>query len=167
MRVRHLLRARLVLGTTVLLVGVAACTGSGDKATDRVAPAPTTTAVAPVGERPVTGSIEVYDQIGDGTKLVVKRASIEGAAGWVVVHMDEGGPGTVIACTAIPEGSTTDLAVQLTTKVGTGELWPMLHRDAGQPAVCEWPAGPDGPVRPPSGAISYATKKILLTVQTG
>ena len=164
MRVRCLLRARLVLGTTGLLVGLAGCAGSGDKATDRVAPAPTTTAVLPAGDRPVTGSIEVYDQTSDGTNLVVKRASIEGAAGWVIVHVDEGGPGTVIACTAIPEGSTTDLAVELTTKVATGELWPMLHRDAGEPGVCEWPGGPDGPVRPPSGAITYATKKIVLTV---
>ncbi|HUP70225.1 MAG TPA: hypothetical protein VM142_10480 [Acidimicrobiales bacterium] len=112
----------------------------------------------------MSGSIEVYDQTSDGATLTVKRAIINGASGWVIVHLDEGGPGKVIACTAIPEGSSNDVTVRLTTKVSTGAVWPMMHRDAGQPGVCEWPGGPDGPVRPPSGAITYATKKILLTV---
>ena len=164
MRVRYMLRAPMVLGAMCLFVGLAACTGSGDEATDRGASAPTTTTAAPAGDRRVSGSIEVYDQTSDGSTLMVKRAAIQGAAGWVVVHVDEGGPGKVIACTAIPEGTSNDLAIALTTRVATGEVWPMLHRDAGQPGVCEWPGGPDGPVRPPGGAITYATKKILLTV---
>ena len=164
MKVRHLMKARMVLAATGLVLGLPACTGSGDDDATGAVPAPTTTTQAPAGERPVTGSIEVYDQTSDGSRLAVKRATIEGTAGWIIVHVDEGGPGMVIGCTAIPEGTSNDLAIALTTKVASGEVWPMLHRDAGQPGVCEWPAGPDGPVRPPSGAITYATKKILLTV---
>ena len=169
MRVRRPLPSAL-LGVTSLCLGFAACTGSSGKAPDKAAPASTTTtttaadAAVPAADQPVSGSIEVYDQDSDGTSLVVKRTTITGAPGWVVVHMDDGGPETVIGCTAIPEGTAADVVVKLTTKVGTSAVWPMLHRDAGQPGVCEWPGGPDGPVRPPTGAITYATRKIMLTV---
>ena len=165
MRIRHPFRTRALLGVTGLCVGLAACGGSGGKATDVAArSSTTTTAAVAAGDQPVSGSIEVYDQTSDGTSLVVKRATITGAPGWVVVHMDDGGPETVIGCTAIPQGTTADVVVKLTTRVGTGAVWPMLHRDAGRPGVCEWPGGPDGPVRPPTGAITYATRKIMLTV---
>lgn len=163
MTLRHLLRAPTLIGATGVCVALGACAGPGKTARDQSAPAPTTAVAAPA-ERPVSGSIEVYDQTSDGTTLIVERATIDGTAGWIIVHLDEGGPGEVISCTAIPQGSSTDVAVRLATKVGTGPVWPMLHRDAGQVGVCEWPGGPDGPVRPPSGAITYATRKIILTV---
>lgn len=47
----------------------------------------------------------------------------------------------------LSNGFTTDVALRVTTKVDPGEVWPMLHRDTGQPGVSEWPGGPDGSVR--------------------
>lgn len=164
---RRALRSRVVLAAACICAGMAACSGGGDSASTVSTTAAITTVAgsgALADDRPVSGSIEVYDQSSDGTTLTIERATINGAAGWVVVHVDEGGPGDVIGCAPIPEGSTTNLTVPLARKVSTGRYWPMLHRDAGQLGVCEWPGGPDGPVRPAGGAITYATRKITLTV---
>lgn len=95
----------------------------------------------------VTGDISVADQSGDGTSITVASATIEGADGFVVVHLDEdGAPGPVLGHAAVPEGTSTDVRVPLDeTLTSDVTVWPMLHVDAGMLGTYEFP-GADAPV---------------------
>ncbi|HMP38893.1 MAG TPA: LPXTG cell wall anchor domain-containing protein, partial [Roseiflexaceae bacterium] len=68
--------------------------------------------------------------------------------GWIVVHLDEGGrPGRVLGHSAVRAGDNMNVVVQLSEEVPAGgQLWPMLHVDAGTAGVYEFP-GADVPVR--------------------
>lgn len=94
-----------------------------------------------------TGSISVEDQSGDGTTVAVTSVTIEGADGWVVVHLDDdGGPGAVLGQVAVAEGTSTDVQVPLDERLASdATVWPMLHVDAGTPGTYEFP-GADTPV---------------------
>lgn len=100
-----------------------------------------------VAQEEATGSISASDQSGDGSTVVVDEVTIEGANGFVVVHLDdEGAPGEVLGHAEISEGTTTDVTVTLDSPVTEDvTLWPMLHFDAGEVGTYEFP-GPDGPV---------------------
>ncbi len=95
----------------------------------------------------VTGDISVADQSGDGTSVTVDSVTIEGADGFVVIHLDEdGGPGPVIGHVAVSEGTSTDLQVPLDEALTSdATVWPMLHVDAGTLGTYEFP-GADTPV---------------------
>lgn len=101
----------------------------------------------PGGEAEVTGSLVAPDQSGEGSTVLVDEVTISGATGFVVVHADaDGAPGTVLGHVAIAEGTSRDVAVRLDAPLtGDATVWPMLHVDAGQVGVYEFP-GPDGPV---------------------
>ena len=87
--------------------------------------------------------------------------NIDSGTGFIAIHSDlDGKPGPVVGHVAIPKGASSDVTVTLDKKGATGAYWPMLHIDAGQPGVCEFP-GPDVPVK--SGA-DVVMKKITLTV---
>lgn len=94
----------------------------------------------------VTGTIEASDQESDGMSVDVTSATLEGSAGFIVVHADDGGaPGEVVGHAPIPEGESTDVTVELDREIGTATYWPMLHFDAGETGAYEFP-GPDAPV---------------------
>lgn len=102
------------------------------------------------GQAQPTGSIEALDQkIVDGT-IVVKLASIS-QDGWIVVR--KAGPdgkmqvSGEIGKVRIRAGDNADVVVPLSEAVADGApLWPMLHIDAGDIGVFEFPGGPDTPV---------------------
>lgn len=102
------------------------------------------------GHAQPTGSIEVQDQqVVDGA-IVIKRASIS-QNGWIVVH--KAGPdGKLLVAPEIGKvqiraGDGADIVVPLTEAVADGaRLWPMLHIDAGDIGVYEFPGGPDTPI---------------------
>jgi hypothetical protein len=128
-------------------------------------PPPTDPAVVGLPATAVSGTILAYDQSGDGTSLRVSKVDIEGMPGWIIIHSDDHGPGEVIGHAAIPEGVSTDVVVPFDKPVPTGTYWLMVHRDGGDVGTFQWPGGPDGPVRPPSGSLSYASNKIVLNIQ--
>ncbi|MEX2550056.1 MAG: plastocyanin/azurin family copper-binding protein [Nitriliruptoraceae bacterium] len=99
------------------------------------------------GEAEVTGSLTLTDQSGDGNSVVVAEATISGSDGWIVVHADDdGGPGAVLGHVALPEGTSSNVEVPLDEALGAdATVWPMLHVDAGEEGVYEFP-GTDGPV---------------------
>ncbi len=95
----------------------------------------------------VTGSMTLADQSGDGSSVVVAEATLTGTAGWIVVHSDDGGaPGPVLGHVALSEGTSSDVEVALDQPLSAdATVWPMLHIDAGEVGVYEFP-GADGPV---------------------
>jgi hypothetical protein len=96
-----------------------------------------------------SGSLSVTDQLLVNNTVIV--GSVTAAQdGWVVVH-ESNADGSIklpdiIGKTAIKAGTTTNLAIVLDKQVANGaKLWPMLHIEAGQIGVYEFP-GPDVPV---------------------
>lgn len=102
------------------------------------------------GQAQPAGSLEVASQkVVDGA-IVIKLASIS-QNGWVIVH--KAGPDGKLLVTPeigkarIRAGDNRDVVVELTEPVADGAtLWPMLHIDAGDIGVYEFPGGPDTPV---------------------
>jgi uncharacterized surface protein with fasciclin (FAS1) repeats len=97
-----------------------------------------------------TPSIEVRDQVfsvRDGTLVVVPELFVT-ENGWVVIHRDDAGsPGAVIGYTFVEAGPHYDVIVNLTEDLdGDTVLWAMLHIDAGEAEVYEFP-GADTPVQ--------------------
>lgn len=128
MQSRHLARRTVVLTTAVLAMMWALAGIAG-------------------AQEGVTGSISASDQSGNGSTVLVDEVTIEGAPGFVVVHLDDnGGPGEVLGHQEIPEGTSTDVTVTLDTALEEDvTLWPMLHVDAGEEGTYEFP-GDDVPV---------------------
>lgn len=87
------------------------------------------------------------DQTGDGTSVVVPRATISGTDGWMVVHRDEDGqPGAVIGAAALQEGDNTEVVVPLEEPVDTSQrLHAMIHADDPADGAYTFPEG-DPPV---------------------
>jgi hypothetical protein len=79
----------------------------------------------------VIGTIDVQDQSGDGSSVMVSSVELSGAPGWVVIHSDVNGkPGPVLGISQIPEGSSRNLSVRLAKPLtATAIVWPMLHVD--------------------------------------
>lgn len=109
-----------------------------------------------------SGTIEASDQESDGTTVAVASATLEGGAGFIVVHADsDGAPGEVVGHAAIPEGASADVVVTLDRTVESGTYWPMLHTDEGVAGEYEFP-GPDGPVTV-DGAIVMVPIEVTVT----
>lgn len=128
-------------------VVVVTAAGSETPTAEPTTEEPTTDAPTEEEGTTVTGDISVADQSGDGTSITVASATITGADGFVVVHLDEGGaPGPILGHAAIPEGTSTDVQVPLDeTLTSDVTVWPMLHVDAGTLGTYEFP-GADTPV---------------------
>lgn len=96
----------------------------------------------------VTAGVEVQDQSGDGAMVTVPQASISGSSGWVVIHADdEGSPGAVLGQTYIPEGESTDVAVQLAQPLSSSQtLYAMIHEDNPADQQYTFPDNGDAPV---------------------
>jgi len=92
----------------------------------------------------VTPAIAVADQriAGNATLGTVAVESVtSNGSGWLVIHNNLfGNPGGVIGYTAVENGTTTNVTVTVHTLVAADTLYAILHRDAGQPDVFEYPA---------------------------
>jgi plastocyanin len=96
---------------------------------------------------PTTPTIEAEDQpLVDGS-ILVKRV-VAAQDGWVTVHANtpENTPGKVLGFAPVKAGENRNVRVRLDPAPRVGDqVWPMLHIDAGQVGVYEFP-GPDVPV---------------------
>lgn len=97
-----------------------------------------------------TPSIQVRDQVfsvRDGEIAVAVPELFATENGWVVIHRDDNGaPGAVIGYAFVEAGPNYEVDVTLTEEVeGDIDLWAMLHTDAGEAGVYEFP-GADVPV---------------------
>ena len=92
-------------------------------------------------------AVTVDDQESDGASVTV--ASVKAPeAGWMVIHADvDGKPGPILGQTAVPAGTTENVVVMLDAPLeADATVWAMLHTDAGEAGVYEFPDGPDVPV---------------------
>jgi plastocyanin len=96
----------------------------------------------------MTAHVEVMDQRIENNTVVVPVVVAE-QDGWIVIHTNtaENTPGPVIGHAMVMAGENRDVRVTLSETPAPGDrLWPMLHIDAGQMGVYEFP-GADTPVR--------------------
>lgn len=67
--------------------------------------------------------------------------------GWLVIHTEvDGKPGPVIGHTALPQGESKDIKVEIDESDATSTLFAMLHVDEGVIGTYEFP-GADAPVK--------------------
>jgi hypothetical protein len=158
----------------VALVLLAACNRNEEEATPETLPQATTvseavetvveTAVEPTAtpppppaptatEQALVPAVSVTDQVlEDDGQLVISQV-VAAEAGWVVVYTDAAGsPGEVLGYTAVDQGQNEDIAVQIEALLATETLHVLLHTDAGDSGVFDYP-GPDNPVNGADGAI--------------
>lgn len=70
---------------------------------------------------------------------------VSNGPGWIVIHVDEGdAPGPVIGYSPVGDGVNENITVDIETENSTEMLHAMLHIDAGEIGVYEFP-GPDIP----------------------
>jgi len=94
----------------------------------------------------VTPSVTVSDQAISGDSVVIAEVISEGP-GWLVIHAQaDGKPGPILGYSAVAAGANENVSVQIETAKATETLYAMLHMDAGEAGVFEFPEGPDGPV---------------------
>ena len=100
-----------------------------------------------VDEEEPTPAVTVQDQaLGDGNTVTIARV-VAAEPGWLVVHAsDDGAPGPVIGHTAVDSGINENVLVDIDTDAATATLFAMLHVDAGEQGVYEFP-GADVPAR--------------------
>jgi len=90
-------------------------------------------------------SVTVGDQKASEGAVTIDEV-IASQPGWLVIHATRnGGPGPVIGFSPVVVGSNPDLAVDIDLSQATGQLFAMLHVDAGQAGEYEFP-GDDAPV---------------------
>jgi plastocyanin len=91
-------------------------------------------------------SVTASDQRAVNGMVVIDQV-VAAAAGWIVIHIDvDGGPGPVIGFAPVAAGSNPSVAVEIDLAQATPVLHAMLHLDAGQLGIYEFP-GDDVPVR--------------------
>lgn len=90
-------------------------------------------------------SVTVSDQqLFEG--MVTVAEVVSNGAGWMVIHVDDGQgkPGAVIGQTAVNDGVNKNVVVKIDESKATAKLFAMLHIDAGEQTVYEFP-GADTP----------------------
>lgn len=146
-------KTRLVPSFLVLigmLISACSSTGATSQPPEQPTEAPTVTmppepTEAADGGEKLSQTVDVSDQdITDG-RVIIDRVVSDGP-GWVVIHITtDGSPGLIIGRGVVESGETTDLAVEIDAEQATEQLFAMLHVDAGQEGVFEFPDGPDVP----------------------
>ena len=125
----------LLGGLGLLLAGCAQATPA----------APTVEALPTAGEAGLTPSVTVSDQDASGGTVTIAEV-VAAEAGWLVIHTTKSGaPGPVIGWTQVLTGTSEGLPVEIDLARATGQLFAMLHVDAGYQGEYEFP-GPDAPV---------------------
>ncbi|HZQ27420.1 MAG TPA: hypothetical protein VFA94_06960 [Acidimicrobiales bacterium] len=155
------MRALLLVTLLAVPVVLTACQSSSEPLPPSKAVTTTTTATTAPAPGVVTGSVDVFDQVGKES-ITVSAVTILGAVagGWMTVHVDDGGrPGAVAGRTHVAAGTTKDVVVHVSQASSDGRYWLVLHVDAGEPGVFDFP-GPDVPVK--AGA-DVVMKEIKLT----
>lgn len=135
--------APIMLGVKMIQAAFSASAGS-------------TTPAAPVGsQNPVITAAD--QEIRGGT---VKIADVVSSGpGWIGIHNQgpDGQPGPPIGDAHIQGGESRDVVVKIDASKATGVMYAMLHTDAGQIGVWEFP-GPDVPVMVKGQMVSPAFK---------
>lgn len=97
------------------------------------------------GGDPSGPSVSVRDQSVAGGTVTVARVVSEGP-GWLMIHAQaNGGPGPILGNARVGDGTSRNVEVEIDLARATPVLYAMLHADAGQVGVLEFP-GPDVPV---------------------
>lgn len=155
----------LVLGLLVL----AACSRNEEEATSEPSPEATgvaaatpetavqptaTPAPAPTATEPaLIPAVSVTDQVLDDDGQLVISQVVAPEAGWVVVYTDESGSaGEVLGFSAVNEGQNEEVTIQIEALSATETLHVLLHTDAGDSGVFDFP-GPDDPLSDESGPV--------------
>lgn len=108
-------------------------------------PAAAPTAAEEQAAEAVVPSVTVVDQDVSGGTVTI-GAVVADRPGWIVIHISQdGAPGPVIGQSAVPEGSSSNVVVEIELGMATEQLFAMLHFDAGTEGVYEFP-GDDAPV---------------------
>ncbi|GEM_PF-1263495 len=104
------------------------------------------TAVPTMSAVETTAKVTVTDQSVDGGQLTIAEVDSPGP-GWLVIHVQsDGKPGAVLGYVPVKAGVNTNVMVTVDDSEATPVLYAMLHTDAGQVGVYEFP-GADGPVQ--------------------
>jgi predicted lipoprotein with Yx(FWY)xxD motif/polyisoprenoid-binding protein YceI len=91
-------------------------------------------------------SVSVSDQEMAAGSVKVANVVSKGA-GWLVIHAEaDGKPGPILGYTALEDGESIDVLVEIDTGQATETLYAMLHTDVGETGEFEFPDGPDAPV---------------------
>ncbi len=97
------------------------------------------------GGSPTGPSVSVRDQSVAGGTVTVARVVSQGP-GWLMIHAQaNGGPGPILGNARVSDGVNRNVKVEIDLSRATPVLYAMLHTDAGQVGVMEFP-GPDAPV---------------------
>jgi len=122
----------LLGGLALLLAGCA----QGTPAAPTVEPLPTAG---------LTPSVTVGDQDASSGSVTIDEV-IAAQPGWLAIHTTKNGaPGPVIGHASVSVGSNEDVQVEIDLAKATGQLFAMLHIDAGYEGDYEFP-GADVPV---------------------
>ena len=92
------------------------------------------------GGGPSGPSVSVRDQSVAGGTVTVARVVSEGP-GWLMIHAQaNGGPGPILGNAEVKDGVNRNVKVTIDLARATPVLYAMLHTDAGQVGVLEFPA---------------------------
>ncbi len=125
----------LLGGLALLLAGCAQATPA----------APTVEPLPPAEQPELTPSVTVSDQDASGGTVTIGEV-IAAEPGWLAIHITKNGaPGPVIGKAQVSVGAHENVEVEINLAQATGQLFAMLHLDAGAVGEYEFP-GPDVPV---------------------
>lgn len=126
----------------VLLGGLALLMASCAPATPTE---PTVEPLPPAEQPELTPSVSVSDQDASGGTVTIAEV-VAAEPGWLAIHITKNGaPGPVIGQASVSVGSNEDVQVEIDLAKATGQLFAMLHIDAGYEGDYEFP-GADVPV---------------------
>ena len=136
----NLLLAALLLSACGTFSSNTRVSGRAAPATSAAIPGTGQTAPASAASSPVT----VKDQVFDGTTVVIAKVNSQGP-GWMTIHaQDKDMIGPVIGYEHVNRGENDNVAVKIDSQKATPVLYAMLHIDAGEVDVYEFP-GADVP----------------------
>jgi plastocyanin len=117
-------------------------------------------------EKPIVPRVTVADQeiVEDSVKIAEVVSS---GPGWLVIHAQaDGKPGPILGYSAVGSGTNAEVAVAIDASSATETLYAMLHTDAGEIGVWEFPNGSDTPVMVDEQVVSPAFKLNKLAVRS-
>lgn len=97
-------------------------------------------------EEPIVPAVSVTDQVLEDDGQLVIEEVIAAEPGWIVLYTDQdGSPGELLGFAAVEEGQNETITIQLDPLAATDTLHALLHIDAGENGVFDFP-GPDNPL---------------------
>ena len=100
--------------------------------------------VIPSAEAQAKPEVQVSSQAVSDDSVTIAQVTSTGP-GWIVIHIDNNGPGPVVGYAPVKDGVNVDVLVKIDTYKATPKLYAMLHKDVGKVGVYEFP-GADTPV---------------------